>query len=109
MSDTRKPPHTPPAAPAGFVPLKTLASTAPASPQETLAEIRRIYFKTSRETIHHDIAHAIALLKTLPDDESRDKAAVYMEGLGEMRAEWVRQEKRGERQKAGGRTPKKSR
>ena len=71
----------------GFVPLKTVARGAPDA-QSALAEIRQIYFRTSRMTIDNDFAHAIELLKSLPDDESRFKAHVYMEGLAEMRNEW---------------------
>lgn len=55
---------------------------------DVLAEIRTIYFKTTKKTIHDDLAHAIALLKELPDEDARQKAHVYMEGLAEMRKEW---------------------
>ena len=71
----------------GFVPLKSLKQGAP-DPKAALAEIRRIYFKTTRKTIEHDIAHAIELLKGLPSEEEREKASVYMEGLAQMRQEW---------------------
>jgi hypothetical protein len=73
---------------AGFVSLKSMKQGAPA-PAAAVAEIRRIYFRTSRRTIEHDFAHAIELLKGLPDDETRQKAHVYMEGLAEMRNEWA--------------------
>ena len=53
-----------------------------------LAEIRRIYFATTRETIEGDFAHAIALLKSLPSEEDRERATVFMEGLNEMRRDW---------------------
>ncbi|MBM3819907.1 MAG: hypothetical protein FJW14_12955 [Acidimicrobiia bacterium] len=71
----------------GFVPLKSLQQGAP-GPADALADIRRIYFKTSRQTIEHDFAHAIELLMSLPGEEERQKAHVYMEGLAEMRKEW---------------------
>ena len=73
----------------GFVPLKSLAKGLP-DPAAALAEIRRIYFKTTKRTIEHDIAHAIELLKSLPSEEEREKATVYMEGLAQMRREWAR-------------------
>ncbi len=73
----------------GFVPLKTLKQ-GPPDPGAALDEIRRIYFKTSRQTIEHDFAHAIELLKSLPTEDEREKATVYMEGLAEMRKEWER-------------------
>jgi hypothetical protein len=79
--------------PDGFVPLRSLARGAP-DPKEALAEIRRIYFATTRETIEHDIAHAIAVLKSLPVEETRERASVYMEGLNEMRREWTADSRR---------------
>jgi hypothetical protein len=79
--------------PLGFVALKSIRQ-GPADTQGTLAEIRQIYFKTTKRTIQHDIVHAIELLKSLPSEAERDKAAVYMEGLAQMRAEWARAEKK---------------
>jgi hypothetical protein len=76
----------------GFVPLKALKQGAPADPKAALAEIRRIYFKTTKKTIEHDFAHAIELLKGLPEDD-RDKAAVYMEGLAQMQREFGKRKK----------------
>ena len=73
----------------GFVPLKSLAK-GPPDPAAALAEIRRIYFKTTKRTIEHDIVHAIELLKSLPSEDEREKATVYMEGLAQMRREWAR-------------------
>ena len=75
--------------PDGFVPLKSLKKGAPA-PKDALAEIRRIYFKTTKKTIEHDFAHAIELLKSLASEEEREKASVYMEGIAEMRKEFKR-------------------
>jgi hypothetical protein len=72
--------------PPGFVPLKSLKRGQ--TPADALGEIRRLYFGTSRRTIENDFLHAIELLKTLPDEETRAKAHVYMEGLAEMRKEW---------------------
>jgi hypothetical protein len=72
--------------PDGFVSLQSLK---PGSPQASpLAELRRIYFKTTRQTIENDFVHAIELLKQLPSEEERQKAHVYMEGLAEMAREW---------------------
>jgi hypothetical protein len=79
--------------PLGFVALKSIKQ-GPADPQAALAQIRQIYFKTTKRTIEHDIAHAIALLKGLPSEEDRDKAAVYMDGLSQMRSEWARADKK---------------
>ena len=71
----------------GFVPLTSLKK-GPPDPAEALAEIRRIYFRTSRRTIEHDLAHAIELLKRLPTEEDREKARVYMDGLTQVRGEF---------------------
>ena len=75
--------------PDGFVSLKSL-KLGPPDATAALAEIRRIYFKTTRETIDHDLAHAIELLKSLPHEGDREKATVYMHGLAEMQRNWVK-------------------
>jgi hypothetical protein len=80
---------------AGFVSLKSLKQ-GPPDPAAALAEIRRIYFKTTRQTIDHDLAHAIELLKSLPSEDDREKATVYMQGLAEMQRQWAgKKSKRG--------------
>jgi hypothetical protein len=58
------------------------------SDDNKIAEIRRLYFTTTRETIERDLAKALDLLKSLPSEDQRERAAVYMEGLAEMRREW---------------------
>ena len=79
--------------PNGFVSLSSLKK-GPPDPKAALAEIRRIYFRTTRETIEHDIAHAIELLMTLPSEEEREKASVFTEGLSQMQRDWTSQQKR---------------
>ena len=79
--------------PLGFVALKSIKQ-GPAESQAAIAEIREIYFKTTKRTIQHDIVHAIELLKRLPREEDREQAAVYMDGLAQMRSEWARAEKK---------------
>ena len=54
-----------------------------------LAEIRRLYFNTTRKTIDRDFDRAIDLLKRMPDAE-RHRATVFMEGLAQMRKEFKR-------------------
>jgi hypothetical protein len=88
----------------GFVALKSIRQGQPDA-KTAIAQIREIYFKTTKRTIEHDIAHAIELLKSLPSEEERDKAAVYMDGLSQMRSEWA--EKRGKG--SGGRAKRKGR
>jgi hypothetical protein len=55
---------------------------------DALAEIKRLYYATTKATIQKDIEKAIALVKTLPSEEEREKVAVYMDGLSQMRSEW---------------------
>jgi hypothetical protein len=82
--------------PDGFVPLKSLKQ-GPPDAAAALAEIRRIYFKTTKQTIDNDFAHAIELLKSLPTEEDREKATVYMQGLAEMQRNWARKKSKGPR------------
>ena len=58
------------------------------STADILAEIRQIYFKTTRRTILQDFDRAIDLLKSIPTPEERQRATVYMDGLAEMRKEF---------------------
>ena len=78
--------------PAGFVSLTSLKHGSP-NAEAALAEIRRIYFKTTRQTIDHDLAHAIELLKSLPTEDDRERATVYMQGLAEMQRNWAKKKK----------------
>ena len=59
------------------------------------AEIRRLYFKTTRQTIQDDLAKALDLLKSMPSEEERERATVYMEGLAQMRRDWGTGQKKG--------------
>lgn len=61
-------------------------------------QIKQLYFNATKSTIQRDLAKAIDLLKEMPSEEERQKAAVYMDGLSQMRSEWTEQAK--------GRTPK---
>lgn len=55
---------------------------------DAIAEIKQIYYAATKGTIDNDIDRAIDLLKTLPSDDDREKVAVYMDGLAQMRTEW---------------------
>ena len=55
---------------------------------DQIEEIRRMYFAATPKTIQRDLERAIDILKSLRDEETRGKAAVYMEGLIELRKEW---------------------
>ena len=60
---------------------------------EKLAEIKRLYFKTTRQTIQVDLAKALDLLKSMATEEERERATVYMDGLAQMRSDWARRQK----------------
>jgi len=66
------------------------------SPDDKLAEIRRLYFKTTRQTIQADLEKALDLLKSMNSEEERERATVYMEGLAQMRKDWGGRRKKGE-------------
>ena len=56
---------------------------------DAIDEIRQLYFNATAATIQRDLARAVEVLKSLPDEEAREGAAVFMEGLAQMRTEWA--------------------
>lgn len=66
------------------------------SADDKVAEIRRLYYSTVRATIKQDLAKAIDLLKSMTNEDERERVAVYMDGLSQMRSDWSRQAKRKE-------------
>ena len=58
------------------------------------AEIRRLYFKTTKATIQQDLEKALDLLKSMASEEERERATVYMEGLAQMRKDWSGRQKK---------------
>jgi hypothetical protein len=52
-------------------------------------EIRRLYYGARRATIQRDLARAIDLFRSMASDAERQRAAVYMDGLSQMRSEWA--------------------
>ena len=59
------------------------------------AEIRRLYFKATRQTIQQDLEKALDLLKSMASEEERERATVYMEGMAQMRRDWSVGQKNG--------------
>ena len=59
------------------------------SHEEKLAEIKRLYYQTTRATIQRDLARAIDLVKSMGSEDERERAAVFMDGLSQMRSEWA--------------------
>ena len=68
------------------------------------AEIKRLYYETTRQTIQQDLAKALDLLKSMNSEEERERSAVYMDGMAQMRSEWGRKQKKakGKSEKAKG-------
>ena len=69
---------------------------------DKLAEIRRLYFSTTKRTIQEDLAKALDLLKSMHSEEERERATVYMEGLAQMRSDWLRRDKKGGQGRSAG-------
>ena len=53
-----------------------------------LDQIRTLYFNTTKGTVQRDLTRAVELFKTMTSDDERQRAAVYMDGLSQMRSEW---------------------
>jgi len=65
--------------------------------EDKLAEIRRLYFSTTKQTIQDDLTKALDLLKSMHSEEERERATVYMEGMAQMRSDWARNKKKRKR------------
>ena len=59
---------------------------------DKVAEIKRLYLNATRATIVADIERAIAILKSMETEDDRERAAVFMDGLSQMRSEWGKKE-----------------
>jgi hypothetical protein len=70
---------------------RTMTRPKPLTTDAKLAEIRRLYFTTTRQSVRKDLARALDLLKSMNSEEERQRATVYMEGLARMRADWEQQ------------------
>ena len=56
--------------------------------QTIINEIQRLYDQATAATVERDLKRAVEIFKTLPDEETRERAAVFMDGLSQMRSEW---------------------
>ena len=72
--------------------------------QRIINEIRRLYDQTTAASVERDLKRAVEILKTLPDEDSRARAAVFMDGLSQMRSEWRLEKQRRQRMSRTGRT-----
>jgi hypothetical protein len=64
-----------------------------------LAEIKRLYFSATRQSIQTDLTKALDLLKSMESEEERERATVFMHGLNEMRRDWSAKSKTASRRK----------
>jgi len=69
-----------------------------------LEQLRTLYFSVTKATVADDFGRAIDLFKQLTTEEEREKAAVFMEGIAEMRREWGADAKGAGRKSGGART-----
>ena len=56
---------------------------------DKIAEIKRLYYRTTKQTVKADLSRAMQLLKSMASEEERERAAVYMDGLSQMRSDWA--------------------
>ena len=59
------------------------------TPVDLHAEIKRLYHETTPASVERDLRRAIELLKRLDGEAERGRVAVYMDGLSQMRSEWI--------------------
>ena len=55
---------------------------------DAVALIKKLYYDATPGSIDRDLARAVELLKSLPTEDARERVAVYMDGLAQMRSEW---------------------
>ena len=72
---------------------------------DRIAQIKQLYYEATPATVTRHLAKAITILKAMPTEEERERAAVYMDGLSQMRSEWAAVERTGgaPRRPTGGR------
>ena len=63
------------------------------TPDDKIAEIKQLYYRTTRQTITVDLAKALQILKSMNGEDERERAAVYMDGLSQMRSDWSRKDR----------------
>jgi hypothetical protein len=56
---------------------------------DPLSEIKQLYYQATKTTIQKDLKRAVELLKSMKSEDDRERAAVYMDGLSQMRSEWA--------------------
>ena len=67
---------------------------APTVTRNNVRQIRKLYLEATPRTIQGNVNKAVELLKSLPTENARQEAAVYMDGLSQLRSEWTLAKKR---------------
>ena len=62
--------------------------------RNNVKQIRKLYLEATPRTIQGNLNKAGELLKSLPTESARQKAAVYIDGLSQLRSEWTLAKKR---------------
>lgn len=62
---------------------------------DAISRIKALYYGATAKSIAKDLQEAITLLKTLETEEDRERAAVFMDGLAQMRSEWALERAKG--------------
>ena len=70
------------------------------TPANVRAEIKQLYHDTKPATVERDLRRAIALVKSLDGEAERARVAVFMDGLSQMRSEWILARRRAGKKKA---------
>lgn len=52
-------------------------------------QIKQLYLNATRQTIRQDLARAIDILKSMSGEDERQRVAVFMDGLSQLRSEWA--------------------
>jgi hypothetical protein len=55
---------------------------------DKLETIKRLYYGARPGTIDRELARAIEILKSMATEEERERAAVFMDGLSQLRSQW---------------------
>lgn len=79
------------------------------TPAQVRAEMRKLYNDTTLATVEHDLRRAIELLKNLDSEAERMRVAGYMDGLSQLRSEWILARRRDKRQTREPPAPRKPR
>jgi hypothetical protein len=56
---------------------------------DKVARIKELYLQATRQSIRRDLETAIEILKSIETEDERQRVAVFMDGLSQLRSEWA--------------------